>query len=153
MVWKRPDSFSVNTELTIGSDLVQNIFEHASSFWVQYSRYELKTAKDGREYITAAPNAEPRVYDPIKIKEQLVLDALNVGLLCMGRKSEEVIREAVMDFVNRYGLLGLMTAVPTTPQFMDYQAVYFLKTDLSLRKPWKPTSIWRCFTPLKNWIW
>ena len=113
--------------MTIGSDLVQNIFEHASSFWVQYSRYELKTARDDREYITAAPNAEPRVYDPIKIKEQLVLDALNVGLLCMGRKSEEVIREAVMDFVNRYGLLGLMTALPTTPQFMDYQAVYFLK--------------------------
>ncbi len=35
--------------------------------------------------------------------------------------------KAVQEFVTRYGLLGLMTALPTTPSFMDYEAVYLPK--------------------------
>jgi len=53
----------------------------------------------------------------------MVLDALNVGLM-IRRSSKRKIREAIMDFVTRYGLLGLMTALPTTPAFVDYNAVY-----------------------------
>ena len=53
----------------------------------------------------------------------MVLDALNVGLM-IRRSSKRKIREAIMDFVTRYGLLGLMTALPTTPTFIDYNAVY-----------------------------
>lgn len=34
-----------------------------------------------------------------------------------------------MDFVSRYGLLGFMTALPTTPNFMDYEAVYLPKNN------------------------
>ena len=55
-----------------------------------------------------------------------MLDALNVGMLMMSRRAAEVER-AVMEFVTRYGLLGLMTALPTTPAFMDYEAVYLPK--------------------------
>ena len=106
---------------------MKNLFEQASSYWVRYDRYELKEGMDGVLYVTAAPDATPKVYNPLENPEQLVLDALNVGLLSMGRKSEEVIRQGVMDFVNKYGLLGFMTALPTTPQFMDYEAVYIPK--------------------------
>ena len=35
--------------------------------------------------------------------------------------------KAVLEFVTRYGLLGLMTALPTTPSFMEYEAVYLPK--------------------------
>ena len=82
---------------------MQNLFAHASSYWVRYNQYEIKTEKNGRRYIMAAPAAEPKVYDPLKDSEKLVVDALNVGLL------------------------GLMTALPTTPSFMDYEAVYLPK--------------------------
>ena len=34
---------------------------------------------------------------------------------------------AVLEFVHQYGLLGLMTALSTTPSFMDYEAVYLPK--------------------------
>ena len=57
----------------------------------------------------------------------MVLDALNVGALQMNRKGEAAVREAVMGFVSRYGLLGFLTALPTTPSFMDYEAVYLPK--------------------------
>lgn len=57
------------------------------------------------------------MYNPLKNPEELVLDALNVGMLSMGRKSEEVIQQGVLDFVNKYGLLGMMTVLPTTSNF------------------------------------
>jgi len=36
-------------------------------------------------------------------------------------------KQAVLAFVKKYGLLGFMTAIPTTPNFIDYDAVYMLK--------------------------
>lgn len=74
-------------------------------------------------YITPAPDAMPQIYDPLKEYQQMVLNALNVGLLIRISTKREI-RKAIMDFVIRYGLLGLMTALPTTPAFIDYKAVY-----------------------------
>ena len=39
---------------------MQNLFAHASSYWVRYNQYEIKTGKNGRRYIMAAPAAEPK---------------------------------------------------------------------------------------------
>ena len=56
-----------------------------------------------------------------------MLDALNVGMLMMNRSPEDEVQKAILEFVTHYGLLGLMTALPTTPSFMDYEAVYLPK--------------------------
>ena len=53
----------------------------------------------------------------------MVLDALNIGLM-IRKSSKRKVREAIMNFVSSYGLLGLMTALPATPKFVDYKAVY-----------------------------
>lgn len=58
---------------------MQNLFQKVSSPWVRYSRYECKEANDGNLYITPVADAKPKVYDPLKNAEQMVLDALNVG--------------------------------------------------------------------------
>ena len=102
---------------------MKNLFKHASSSWVRYSRYEWKRDRNNKYYIIPSPNAVPQIYDPLKDYKAMVLDALNVGLM-IRRSSKRKIREAIMDFVTRYGLLGLMTALPTTPTFIDYNAVY-----------------------------
>ena len=94
---------------------------------MRYDHYELKAAEDGKRYITPGKNAKPDVYNPLKEVPNIVLDALNVGMLMMGRKPEAEVEKAVMEFITRYGLLGLMTALPTTPSFMDYEAVYLPK--------------------------
>ena len=44
-----------------------------------------------------------------------------------GKKSQKEIQKAIRQFALKYGLLGLMTALPTTPNFMDYEAVYLPK--------------------------
>ncbi len=100
-----------------------NLFERTGSPWVYYTEYEYKQAGDGNFYVTPAADAKPQVYDPLKDPEKLVLDALNIGVLSMNKKPPEVIRKAVMEFTGQYGMLGLMTALPTTPKF-NYKAVY-----------------------------
>ncbi len=106
---------------------MKNLFQRASSPWVRYSRYECSKAGDGNLYLVPARDAKPEIYDPLKDAEQMVLDALNIGALQMNRKGDAVVREAIMDFISRYGLLGFLTALPTTPSFMDYEAVYLPK--------------------------
>jgi len=103
---------------------MNNLFLKTSSHWAKFNEYEFRKAKDGKEYITPAPKAKPVVYDPLKDADAMVLDALNVGMLQMNRAGADKVRAAVMDFVSKYGLLGFMTALPTTPHFMDYDAAY-----------------------------
>ncbi len=106
---------------------MRNFFERTSSHWVRYSEYEWRAAEDGILYLTPAKNAKPEIYDPLKDAQQLVLDALNIGRLCMGRKPDGEIQKEVRTFALKYGLFGLMTALPTTPKFMDYENVYLPK--------------------------
>jgi len=103
---------------------MNNLFQKTSSHWVKFSAYEIRKSKDGREYVTPAPKAKPIVYDPLKDADAMVLDALNVGMLQMNRGGNDAVKAAVMEFISKYGLLGFMTALPTTPHFMDYDAAY-----------------------------
>ena len=120
---------------------------------MRYDRYELKTAADGKRYVTPAKDAKPDVYNPMKEMPGMVLDALNVGMLMMGRRTDVDVDAAILEFVTKYGLLGLMTALPTTPTFMDYEAVYLPKITLSRKNPWRQTNTCPCFTPSISWTW
>ena len=103
-------------------------FEHSNSTWVRYSEYEWKQAENGKLYLTACANAKPTIYDPLKEYQQLVLDALYIGRLGMKQEQDdEEIKAEIKAFAEKYGLFGLMTALPTTPSFMDYEAVYLPK--------------------------
>ncbi|MDL2258161.1 hypothetical protein LJC42_03250 [Eubacteriales bacterium OttesenSCG-928-K08] len=106
---------------------MSNLFQKTSSHWVRYSKYEYREGEDGVLYLTPAPKAKPDVYDPLKDADSMVLAALNVGRLCMHRAGDEKIQAAIMDFVSAYGLLGFMTALPTTPDFVIHEAVYLPK--------------------------
>ena len=58
---------------------MNNLFAQSRSHWVRYDRYELKTAADGKRYITPGKNAKPDIYNPLKEAPGIVLDALNVS--------------------------------------------------------------------------
>lgn len=105
---------------------MNSLFQKTSSHWVKYSEYVCRE-KDGVLYVMPAPKAKPVIIDPLEDAEAMVLDALNVGMLQMNRSKDAVIREALLDFVSKYGLLGFMTALPTTPQFLDYESAYLPK--------------------------
>lgn len=106
---------------------MKSLFERTSSNWVRYSEYEWKEAKDGNLYLMPAKTAQPSIYDPLSEYQNIVLDAINIGRMKGGKKSDKEIQKAIQQFAVKYGLLGLMTALPTTPSFMDYEAVYLPK--------------------------
>ena len=96
---------------------MKNLFKHASSSWVRYNKYEWKKDKNNKYYISPAPDAMPQIYDPLKDYKPMVLDALNIGLM-IRKSSKRKVREAIMEFVSNYGLLGLMTALGPAENFV-----------------------------------
>ena len=106
-----------------------NIFEHTSASWVRYSDYEWRLAKGGHFYLLPSPDARPSIYDPTEVTRELVLDAVGLGRALMGEKSQEKGRAGILEFARKYGLLGIMTALPTTARFFDYERVYFPRND------------------------
>ncbi len=45
---------------------MNNLFAQSRSHWVRYDRYEIKTGKDGKRYITPEKAAKPDIYNPLK---------------------------------------------------------------------------------------
>jgi hypothetical protein len=107
---------------------MKRFFENSKSFWVRYNDYVIREDGNGVKYLQAGDGAVPEPYDPTDILENLVVDALNVGWTCMDSDlAEEEKEDAVCGFVLKYGMLGFMTALPTTPRFLSYENVYFDK--------------------------
>ena len=107
---------------------MKQLFERTSSCWVRYDRYVIRKDAKGVKYITAAPDARPQIIDPLEDAQAMVLDALNAGRLFFEKKATEREQEAgILRLVHRYGLLGFITALPTTPKFMHYEKVYLPK--------------------------
>ena len=107
---------------------MNNLFKRTSANWVRYDKYEWRENDAGLLYITPASDAKMTLYNPLQDSEQLVLKAVNLGLMCMDKENtQEQLKDAIMDFVTSYGLLGFMTALPTTPDFITYNAVYLPK--------------------------
>lgn len=129
---------------------MNNLFEHTSASWVRYDDYEWKEGKDGTLYLTPAAKAKPDIFDPLRDAETLVLDALNIGRMCMSKKPDEEIRKAILQFALHYGLLGLMTALPTTPNFMEYEAVYLPKNHFIREESMKTADYLSLFFPFEK---
>ena len=121
-----------------------DLFGRATSRWIKYSEYDAvqDTNSSGVWYIMPTKDAVPSVYDPIEKAEEMVAEALNIGLKIMhGNKEfytdERMIAEICV-FAERYGLLGFMTGLPTTPEFMGYESVYLPK-NRHIRKETMPS--------------
>lgn len=64
---------------------MSNLFQRTSSNWARYDKYEWKEDKEGTLYITPSPDAKVSLYNPLKDSEQMVLKAVNLGLMCMDK--------------------------------------------------------------------
>ena len=130
---------------------MKQLFERVSSYWVRYDKYVIRTDAKGTKYVTAAEGARPQIIDPLEDAQTMVLDALNAGRLFFGKKAPEREQEAgILRFVHRYGLLGLMTALPTTPKFMDYEKVYLPKNHFIREEALETEQFLDYFYPFKK---
>ena len=129
---------------------MENIFKRASSNWVKYSEYIKIEDENGNWYVMPAPDAKVKIYNILENYETMVIDALNVGLTCMNsEKTDEDKEQAIFSFITNYGLLGLMTALPTTPQFMNYEAVYINKNQYIKDETMQTEEYLKLFFPFK----
>jgi len=130
---------------------MNGLLDRISSVWVRYSKYEWKAAEDGHLYLTPAPKASPDFYDPMEEEEEIALAALRLGNICIEKDiPEETIRAEILAFAEKYGLLGFMTALPTTPQFMDYEAVYLPKNRFIREESMQTEDYLRLFYPFEK---
>ena len=108
-----------------------DLFGKATARWIKYSEYDAVQSVSGDWYIIPTKDAVPSVYDPIEKAEEMVVEALNIGLKLMSGANdfytdERMIAEICV-FAEKFGLLGFMTGLPTTPEFMEYESVYLPK--------------------------
>ena len=109
---------------------MKHIFEHTSASWVSYSDYEIKKDGNGTEYITPKQDAKINLYNPMKNCAQIVLDTVNLGLYLITDKKDRNKNDRLIEYAKKYGLMGLMTALPTTAEFITYENVYLPKNHL-----------------------
>ena len=128
---------------------MKNLFEHTNAFWAKYAAYEWRVAADGKEYLLPTKDAEAAVYNIMKAADQLVLDAVNVGRLVMKKSPEKKIKDAIHRFACNYGLLGMMTALPTTPNFVEYEKVYLLKNQFIRQETMDTLAYMKLFFPFR----
>lgn len=105
------------------------LFTHSTSSWVRYDRYVVRKAGNGKRYLTPAEGALPQLINPFEKVQQMALDAINIGIMVMDNRAGSIVEQAILRFASNYGMLGLMTALPTTARFMDYFYVYLPKND------------------------
>ena len=126
-----------------------NLFEHTSAYWAKYSAYEWRKADNGKEYLLPTADATVSVYNTIPLTDQLVQDAVNVGVLVFRKLPEQKIKDAIHSFVCNYGLLGMMTALPTTPKFVEYEKVYLLKNQYIREESMETLDYMKLFFPFQ----
>ena len=90
------------------------------SFWTRFQRYEI-FKKNGIEFIVPEDVSRSWEYNPIDIENQILCDALNIGKLLdenyTGHSKE------IMNFVNQYGLLGVLPDLTETDLDFSEQLV------------------------------
>jgi hypothetical protein len=106
----------------------KELFGKAVARWIRYSEYDAeKVEETGEWYIMPTKGATAVVYDPIENIEEIVVEALNIGLKFMTTEKEfyddSRMAAEMCVFAEKYGLMGFMTALPTTPEFMEYDSV------------------------------
>ena len=107
---------------------MNKLFEHTASSWVRYKNYEWRE-KNGKLYLMPRRTAMPEIYDPMQCADDLVINALDIGLMIFRKAPQREIQNVILSFARKYGLLGLMAALPTTPKFVEYEKVYLPKNE------------------------
>ena len=126
---------------------MRDLFLHTSAHWGRYSEYVWRSAPDGNTYLLPAEKAKPSVYDPMKDPNTLVIDAIEIGMMQFRRESEAKLKQAIRAFAGKYGLLGIMTALPTTAEFITYEKVYLPKNPFLRKETMETQDYLRLFFP------
>lgn len=91
--------------------------------YVHYSEYEIMENKQGEKAVTPKRNAHLVEYNPTADSKEILIALLNTGRL-MRNSSVESAEKLILNFVNRYGLLGAIAELPLNKDFYNHELVF-----------------------------
>lgn len=91
--------------------------------YARYSEYEIRENKQGEQVVIPARTAQLKTYNPIEHTEEILIALLNTGR-SMKDVTPEKAEELILDFVNRYGLLGAIAELPLNKDFYNHELVF-----------------------------
>ena len=91
--------------------------------YVRYSKYEIRKNKQGERVIIPTRTAQLETYDPIENAEEILTALLNTER-SMKDATVDKAEELILDFVNRYGLLGAIAELPLNKDFYNHELVF-----------------------------
>ena len=91
--------------------------------YARYSEYAIKENKQGKRVVIPTRTAQLETYDPTENAEEILTALLNTGR-SIKEATPEMAEELILDFVNRYGLLGAITELPLNKDFYNHELVF-----------------------------
>lgn len=91
--------------------------------YVHYSEYEITENKQGEKIVIPKRNAHLEEYNPTADSNEILIALLNTGRL-MRESSVESAEQLILNFVNRYGLLGAIAELPLNKDFYNHELVF-----------------------------
>lgn len=111
--------------------------ENFRTFWFRYDGYEIKEI-DEKHYITPKENSKIIMYDPFDLADNILVDILMIGR-CVENNDIEESNKKIMEFVEKYGLLGELTYLPLNTDIVKQNKVYLPSGNLVSEKDTLPT--------------
>lgn len=91
--------------------------------YVHYSEYEITENKQGEKSVIPKRSAHLVEYNPTADSKEILIALLNTGRL-MRNSSVESAEKLILNFVNRYGLLGAIAELPLNKDFYNHELVF-----------------------------
>ena len=107
------------------------------TFWFRYDGYEIKEI-DEKHYITPKENSKIIMYDPFDLADDILVDILMIGR-CVEKNDIEESNKKIMEFVEKYGLLGELTYLPLNTDIVKQNRIYLPSGNLVSEKETLPT--------------
>ena len=107
------------------------------TFWFRYDGYEIKEIEE-KYYITPKENSKIIMYDPSDLADDILVDILMIGR-CVDKNDIEESNKKIMEFVEKYGLLGELTYLPLNTDIVKQNKVYLPSGNLVSEKETLPT--------------
>ena len=110
---------------------------NSRTFWFRYDGYEIKEI-DEKHYITPKENSKIIMYDPFDLADDILVDILMIGR-CVEKNDIEESNKKIMEFVEKYGLLGELTYLPLNTDIVKQNRIYLPSGNLVSEKETLPT--------------
>ena len=127
---------------------INELFKHSNSDWIKYSDYKYRSTPEGELCLTPTEDATISMVNPLQSVDSLLVDALNIGKLCMPELPDmPTVKAQILAFAKQYGLMGFMVSYPLKLDFIEKKEVLLNTNPLTDKSVMKTADYLKHFLP------